>query len=155
MNQTGKMVSVDPIVAEAFFGVSSPNGPVSAERELMIAVLSDAIECFWKYPKSRAASAIRLYQDAKTWLFAGNENQPFSFQNICETLRLDPSYIRRGILTGGESALPQENQPLAESELGGRRNIKRKLKSGREWKGSARLSRQRVRPLRIRPRSQG
>ncbi len=152
MNQFGKTVSVDPIVAEAFFGLSSHNGPVSAERELMIAVLSDAIECFWKYRKSRAALAIRLYQEAKAWLFTDNERQPFSFQNICQTLRLAPSYIRRGILTGGDSAPPANNQSLAAPELGGRRNIKGKLKSGREWKGAVRLSRQRVRPLRLRPR---
>jgi len=152
MNQSGKMVSVDSIVAEALFGSSSHNGPVSAERELMIAVLSDAIECFWKYRKSRAALAIRLYQEAKAWLFADNENQPFSFQNICQALRLEPSYIRRGILTGAESAPPANHQALAAPEPGGRRNIKRKLKSGRAWKGAVRISRQRVRPLHLRPR---
>jgi len=152
MNQFDKTVNVDPIVAAAFFGSSSHNGPVSAERELMIAVLSDAIECFWKYRKSRAALSIRLYQESKTWLFADNDNQPFSFQNICQTLGLEPSYIRRGILTGGESAPPADHRPLTASELGGRRNIKRKLKSGRAWKGTVRLSRQRVRPLRLHPR---
>jgi hypothetical protein len=152
MNQFDKAVSVDPIVAEAFFGSSIHSGPVSAERELMIAVLSDAIECFWKYRKSRAALAIRLYQEAKAWLFADNENQPFSFQNICQTLGLEPSYIRRGILTGAASAPPANDQSLAAAELGGRRNIKRKLKSGRAWKGTVRLSRQRVRPLRLHPR---
>ena len=152
MNQFDRTVSVDPIIAAAFFGSSSRSGPVSAERELMIAVLSDAIECFWKYRNSRAALAIRLYQEAKAWLFADNENQPFSFQNICQTLGLESSYIRRGILTGGESTPPAHNQSLAGPELGGRRNIKRKLKSGREWKGGVRLSRQRVRPLRLRPR---
>ncbi len=151
MNQFDKMVSVDPIVAEAFFGSSGHNGPVSAERELMIAVLSDAIECYWKHRQSRGASAIRLYQDAKAWLFADNEYQPFSFQNICQTLRLEPSYIRRGILTGGESVPPANVPSLAAAELGGRRYIKRKLKSGRAWKGGVRLSRQRVRPLRLRP----
>jgi hypothetical protein len=152
MNQSSKAVTIDPIVAEAFFGSSNRKGPVSAERELMIAVLSDAIECFWKYRRSRAALAIRLYQEAKAWLFADTENHPFSFQNICQTLGLEPSYIRRGILTGAEAAPPANNRSLAGAELTGRRNIKRKLKSGREWKGGVRLSRQRVRPLRVRPR---
>ena len=151
MNQSGKPLTIDPVVAEAFFGSSSRKGPVSAERELMIAVLSDAIECFWKYRKSRAALAIRLYQEAKSWLFADTENHPFSFLNICQTLGLEPSYIRRGILTGAESTPPVNTQSLADAELAGRRNIKRKLKSGREWKGGVRLSRQRVRPLRVRP----
>ena len=151
MNESSKAVAIDPIVAEAFFGSSNRKGPVSAERELMIAVLSDAIECFWKYRKSRTALAIRLYQEAKAWLFADTENHPFSFLNICQTLGLEPSYIRRGILTGAETAPPANNRSLAAAELTSRRNIKRKLKSGREWKGGVRLSRQRVRPLRVRP----
>ena len=117
MNQSGKPLTIDPIVAEAFFGSSSRKGPVSAERELMIAVLSDAIECFWKYRKSRAALAIRLYQEAKAWLFADTENHPFSFLNICQTLGLEPSYIRRGILTGAESTPPVNTQSLAGAEL--------------------------------------
>lgn len=152
MKEFGKSLGVDPIVAEAFFGSSGHGGPVRAERELMLAVLSDAIECYWKYRKSRAASGIRLYQDAKKWIFAGNDKEPFSFIAICEALQLDPSYIRRGIVTGGESTPLATNEIVAGREADNPRNIKRKLKSGREAKVATRISRPRVRPLRVRPR---
>ena len=152
MSEFAKMVSVDPIVAESLFGSSSRNGPAGAERELILAVLSDAIECYWKYQKSRNRAGIRLYQDAKSWIFADNEALPFSFSNVCDTLQLDVSYIRRGILaagTSGSAAASLDSEGLKQSD---RRNIKRRLKSGRAWKGSSRLSRQRVRPLRVGPR---
>jgi len=154
MSEFAKVVSVDPIVAESLFGSNNRNGPASAERELMVAVLSDAIECYWKYQKSRKRSEIRLYQDARSWIFADNENLPYSFSNVCETLQLDPAYIRRGILA--PSGAPSASDGVGVDGLpnGARRNIKRKLKSGREWKGGSRLSRGRVRPLRVRPRSQ-
>jgi hypothetical protein len=148
MSDFAKVVSVDPVIAESLFGSSARNGPAGAERELMLAVLSDAIECYWKYQKSAKRSAIRLYQDAKKWIFAEDDFQPFSFKDVCEILELEPAYIRRGILAGGRAA------PLitGREEQDERRNIKRKLKSGRTWKGSSRLSRGRVRPLRVGPR---
>jgi hypothetical protein len=66
MSEFAKVVSVDSVIAESLFGSSARNGPAGAERELMLAVLSDAIECYWKYQKSAKRSAIRLYQDAKS-----------------------------------------------------------------------------------------
>jgi len=150
MSEFTKMIGVDLIVGEALFGSKGRNGPAAAERELMVAVLSDAIECYWKYQKSRKRAAIRLYQDAKSWIFTDNLQLPFSFRNVCETLQLDASYIRRGILAAsGIASANLADEPL-DTEPG---NIKRKLKSGREWKGVSRLSRGRVRPLRVRARS--
>lgn len=151
MSEFTKVVSVDPIIAESLFGSGARNGPAAAERELMLAVLSDAIECFWKYQKSAKRSGIRLYQDAKAWIFAEKDSLPFSFKNVCETLDLDPSYVRRGILAGGRTAAI-DTLGLASERHTEHRYIKRKLKSGRSWKGSTRLSRARVRPMRVGPR---
>ena len=152
MSEFAKVVSVDPVVAESLFGSSARNGPVGAERELMLAVLSDAIECYWKYQKSAKRSAIRLYQDAKKWIFAEDDSLPFSFNVVCETLELEPGYIRRGILAAGGSATAITGRDSGGQPQTDRRNIKRKLKSGRSWKGNSRLSRSRVRPLRVGPR---
>ena len=152
MSEFAKVVSVDSVIAESLFGSSARNGPAGAERELMLAVLSDAIECYWKYQKSAKRSAIRLYQDAKKWIFAEDDSLPFSFNVVCETLELEPGYIRRGILAAGGSAPAIANRDPGDQQQSDRRNIKRKLKSGRSWKGSSRLSRTRVRPLRVGPR---
>ena len=152
MSEFAKLVSVDPVIADSLFGSSARNGPAGAERELMLAVLSDAIECYWKYQKSAKRSALRLYQDAKNWIFAERDSLPFSFKVVCETLDLDPGYIRRGILAVGRTAPAGESRDAGGAQQSERRNIKRKLKSGRAWKGSSRLSRARVRPLRVGPR---
>jgi len=153
MNGFAKVVNVDTVVAESLFISSAKNGPAGAERDLMLAVLSDAIECYWKYQKSAKRSALRLYHDAKNWIFAENDSLPFSFTDVCEMLQLDPSYIRRGVLTAGPATpgiecLDPSGEPPSDP-----RNVKRKLKSGRSWKGSSRLTRSRVRPLRVGPRS--
>ncbi len=152
MSGFAKVVNVDTVVVESLFVSSAKNGPAGAERELMLAVLTDAIECYWKYQKSAKRSAMRLYQDAKNWIFAEKDLQPFSFTDVCEMLQLDPSYIRRGILSAGRETLGFENADPRREQQCEQRNIKRKLKSGRSWKGGSRLSRSRVRPLRVGPR---
>ena len=152
MNEFSKTLIVDPVIAETLFGSPSRNGAARAERELMAAVLSDAIECYWKYQKSRTRIGKKLYQEAEAWLFGENQAAPFSFGHLCETLGLDPNYIRGGILTWGERRFEAGDNGRERRGGDNYRNLKRKLKSGREWKGSSRLSRQRVRPLRVQPR---
>lgn len=152
MSGFANFVNVDSVAAESLFVSNAKNGPVGAERELLLAVLSDAIECYWKYQNSAKRSAFRLYQDAKHWIFAENDSLPFSFIEVCEMLQLDPSYMRRGISTARGATLGIEGCDRLGEQQSERRNIKRKLKSGRSWKGSCRLSRSRVRPLRVGPR---
>jgi hypothetical protein len=152
MNEFSRALIVDPIITETLFGSPSRNGPARAERELMAAVLSDAIECYWKYRKSRNRTGKKLYEEAEAWIFAEDEGQAFSFDNVCETLRLNPAYIRRGIVTWSERGIEAGDDGRDRHNTDEYRNLKRKLKSGREWKGSSRLSRQRVRPLRVQPR---
>ena len=133
MNESGRLLRVDPILIELLCGVGSRNGPIAAEKELMVAVLTDAIECFWKYAMTREGAGPRLFREAQAWLFTDDERQPFSFLNICEALRLDPGYIRRGIREWKTHRVP-EGQPNRPEAVGfGAQNIKRKLKSGREW----------------------
>jgi len=67
------------------------------ERELMLAVLADAVECYCKYSGARDGIGMRLFQEAQEWLFDDDERRPFSFVNVCAALQLEPGYIRRGI----------------------------------------------------------
>src|SRR3972149_9234375 len=73
-------------------------GPLSPQKRLMLAVLEDAIECFWKYARARDGRSERLFLEAEEWILEQNSDWPFSFENICEALNLDPKYLRRGLL---------------------------------------------------------
>lgn len=68
------------------------------EKELMLAVLADAVECFGRHSGSRDVVRMRIFQEAQDWLFSDDEKEPFSFLNLCDALELDPGYIRRGVL---------------------------------------------------------
>jgi len=133
MNELQGKLRYDPIVGESLYGNQKKQGNVSSERDLMFAILADAIDCYWKYAGARDGRGIKLYQDARRWLFADDETEAFSFVNVCDALSFDPTYIRRGVA--------QAEQRQRESEPGEIRphcnrpkKIKRNLKSSTRWK---------------------
>ncbi len=69
-----------------------------SEEKLMFAVLTDAIECFQKYVGARNHHCRSLYHDAESWILSQESRAPFSFEHICEVLKISPSYLRVGLL---------------------------------------------------------
>lgn len=67
------------------------------ERELMLAVLEDAIWCFQNYILARDSKRIGLFRDAEAWIFEENCDWLFSFENICELWGFNPQYVRQGL----------------------------------------------------------
>ena len=133
MNELGRSVRYDPIGAEALYGDSRRKGGVSAERELMAAILADAIDCYWKHFNGRDGRSVRLFRDASDWLFADDEEHTFSFLNICDALSLEAAYIRRGIIDGVKTRRQAQQEILA-SRQSGLRKPKRNFKSSTRWK---------------------
>ena len=89
----GSFDSADPVVFEQFF-----KPPISGgEEKLMLAVLQDAVDCFQQHALSDCPWEKQLFQEAERWILANNSDWLFSFENICENLQLNPSYIRRGL----------------------------------------------------------
>src|SRR5213593_4385632 len=73
------------------------NGPGCAERELMRAVLEDAIHCLaGEIGPSRERP--QLAADARVWIAACDARWPFSFDNICDAIELEPGALRARLL---------------------------------------------------------
>ena len=126
MNELGHLFSADPVVTQLFFGPTPSRGPIAPEKELMLAVLADAVECFCKYSTARDAIGTRLFREAEEWIFAEDEQVPFSFKNICEALNLNPDYIRHGML---KWRVPGQRWDTKRGQRDfSLKNVKRKLK---------------------------
>ncbi len=67
------------------------------EEKLMFAVLTDAIECFQKYIGAKSRRCRRIFNDAQIWIMNRDDRSVFSFEQVCEALQLDPSYLRMGL----------------------------------------------------------
>src|SRR5215468_4495263 len=51
----------DTVTRDQFFDNFKRKRPLEPERELMLAVLADAVECYWKYSAARDGIGPRLY----------------------------------------------------------------------------------------------
>jgi hypothetical protein len=71
----------------------------------MLAVLESAVEDFQTYFLARNPSEKKLFHEAEAWFLEKDSDEPFSFENICETLQLHPDYIHQGLMGWKEAKL--------------------------------------------------
>ena len=72
---------------------------LESEKKLMLSVLEDAVTCYQKYISAREGRGKSLFCEVEEWIsLEENGDWLFSFDNICESLGLNPKYIREGLL---------------------------------------------------------
>jgi len=67
------------------------------EKRLQVAVLADAVNTFHRLASRERARARRLFAEVEEWFASDDADTPFTFIGICDSLSLDPTYIRRGL----------------------------------------------------------
>lgn len=87
----------DAIMPTQFFQSLRSKGRFDGERRLMIAVLEDAVNCFMKQLHATDPKARQLFLDAEEWIAVEDRTWFFAFENVCDTLDLDPDYVREGL----------------------------------------------------------
>ena len=90
----------DSLLSDEFYKTGfNKEKEVEPEKQLMLAVLKDAVWCFQKYLFVPDDSKNRCeFNAAKRWIMEEDSEWLFSFNNICETLGLDTSYLRQGLI---------------------------------------------------------
>jgi len=78
---------------------TSRNKPhLEPEQSLMLAVLEDAVFCFQKNLFAPTNNKKALFQEAEGWILEEGSDWLFSFENICETLGINPRYLQKGLM---------------------------------------------------------
>ena len=88
----------DIILPEQFFEGARRDSQASGEKALMLAVLEDGIRCFQEHLRNPRSNPRLLSREAEDWIRAADYDWPFSFNNVCETLGIDPSALRGALL---------------------------------------------------------
>ena len=88
----------DVILPQQFFEGPRGDSDFSPEKALMLAVLEDAIRCFQEYFRTTRARPRMLSRQAERWIRTRDWNWPFSFNNVCEALSIDPDCMRDALL---------------------------------------------------------
>lgn len=80
----------------------------SPERELAAAVIEGAAADLRNYRYAKRRRRQRYYWQAYQWIASDDREWPFSFINLCETLRLSPAALREQML--GDGPMGRERQ---------------------------------------------
>jgi len=84
------------VVLPGHFFASRDKGLDGGERKLMAALLSDGVEAFITQSIGYTAGQTRK-TDAIEWVETIDSTYVFSFDMVCESLGLNPNYLRLGL----------------------------------------------------------
>jgi len=73
---------------------SSARRLLTPERRLLIAILSDAVDCYRNNVGAQTSKARRLHREAEHWILDDDRMWVFSFRNICDALGVDAEAMR-------------------------------------------------------------
>ena len=91
----------ESVLPEQLFGRPFGGARLQAEKRLQVAVLADAVLTFHRWAGDEGVRARRLFAEVEAWFASDETDGPFTFITICDSLRFDPGYIRRGLRNWG------------------------------------------------------
>ena len=92
------LLQPDTLLPSQYFAIMRRKGAHEPERRLVVAVLEDAVDCFQKHIRAHDDKARQLFLDAEEWISSEDRSWPFSFENVCDLLQINPEYLRRGLI---------------------------------------------------------
>src|SRR5262245_31862164 len=87
----------DLVAAGEYFDNLRSRTQLEPEKELLLAVLQDGIQCFRDNLHARSEEKTALCHEARAWIFGNDSGWLFSFLSICDLLDMDPEYIRQAL----------------------------------------------------------
>ncbi len=93
----GKLFQPDVMLPAQYSTRARGRVAQEGEYNLVFALLEDAVHCFKKYRFAEAQSARELYDEAREWIESTDRSWPFSFENVCMILSIDPDFLRQGL----------------------------------------------------------
>jgi len=87
----------DVLITEQVAAARRRRAVLSSEKRLMLAVLENALDYYQKYIVATDRIGRSLFAEAAEWIESTSNDSLFSFENISETLDINPGYFRRGV----------------------------------------------------------
>jgi hypothetical protein len=93
----GSLFVPDVLTPEQFYDSRRDDSSIRPVKKLMMAILEDALRCFQNNADAKTGSRKRLFNEAEAWLCGEGGEGPFSFETVCETLGIEPKFLRAGL----------------------------------------------------------
>jgi hypothetical protein len=94
----GSLFQPDTVLAAQYLDTVRRKIILEPEKQLLLAVLEDGINCFQENVAATTAKRKQLFAEAEDWILDSDRDWLFSFENACDVLGLNPAYLRQGLL---------------------------------------------------------
>ncbi len=88
----------DALLPSQFYAAFRTGSAIAGEKRLMLAVLEDALDCYRKYAAAREGQGLQMFRDVDVWITSRDRRWFYSYENICDTLDINPDYLRDGLV---------------------------------------------------------
>ena len=78
-------------------GQLAEHRPARGDVRLLLAVLEEAVSTFRRNIAAKTSREQRLLLEAEEWFRSDDNDWLFAFESICNTLGLDPDFLRKGL----------------------------------------------------------
>src|SRR5580658_8360868 len=106
VGSSGDELRADAVMPAQFYPARRGSASVEPIMRLMGGVVADAVRSFQRNIGAQAWSSRHEFSEARRWLFDTKEDGPFSFEDVCETLNIDPRRLRELIIRWEENQRP-------------------------------------------------
>ena len=101
VSHAGDDLRADALMPAQFYPARRGSSEIEPIMRLMGGILADAVRSFQRNFEAKSSSRRQEFREARTWIFHRNMEGPFSFEEVCATLDIDPHRLR-GLITRWE-----------------------------------------------------
>jgi hypothetical protein len=95
--ELGSLFAPSILTPDQFYDERRDDSALRPIKRLMLAILEDALRCLHKHAGAKNGARRRIYREAEQWLCGQGGSAIFSFTVVCETLGIEPDYLRSGL----------------------------------------------------------
>ena len=106
MGSAGDELRADAVMPAQFYPARRVSASVEPIKRLMGGVLADAVRCFQRNFEAERPSRRQEFREARFWIFRDKGDGPFSFEDVCGTLDIDPRRLRELIIRWEKNRRP-------------------------------------------------
>jgi hypothetical protein len=104
------LLQPDTLLSVQYFDNFRRKTHLEPEKRLLLAILEDGINTFRDNVLALSEKSRRLFREAEDWITETDGDWIFSFEAVCETLGINPEYVRRGLLRWKEKKLVEHGR---------------------------------------------
>jgi hypothetical protein len=94
VSSAGDDLRADALMPAQFYPARRGSAEIEPIMRLMGGILADAVRCFQRNLGATSPGRRQEFREARTWIFRAKADGPFSFEDVCEALEIDPHRLR-------------------------------------------------------------